>query len=94
MQSGRRALYGLILIVSFAVLVLPALAQRVIATVPVGYEPIAAVVNPVTNKVYVMNYGDSTVTVIDGVTYSTAYVSVDLSPGCRRQPSYQYNIHG
>ena len=39
MQSVRRALYVLFLIVSFVVLSLPAFAQQVIATVPVGLEP-------------------------------------------------------
>jgi len=36
-----------------------------------GNLPYAVAVNPVTNKVYVVNYGSSTVTVIDGATNGT-----------------------
>ena len=55
MPSVRRAVLS-ILIVSLAVLALPAAAQRVIATVPVGLSPRYPAVNSVTNKIYVANY--------------------------------------
>jgi DNA-binding beta-propeller fold protein YncE len=58
-------------------------AQRVIATVPVGYNPWGMAVNPVTQKVYVVNQcgtgsclGGATVTVIDEGTLATTTVSV------------------
>ena len=41
-------------------------AQSVTATVAVGISPQAAAVNPVTNKIYVANFGSNNVTVIDG----------------------------
>ncbi|HWU37189.1 MAG TPA: YncE family protein, partial [Candidatus Acidoferrum sp.] len=40
----------------------------ILATVPVGVHPQAVAINPVTNKIYVANMGDGSVTVIDGVT--------------------------
>ncbi|MGA9567932.1 MAG: YncE family protein [Candidatus Korobacteraceae bacterium] len=51
-------------------------AQTVVATVPVGLNPQWVALNPVTNKIYVANEGDNTVTVIDGVTFNTTAVSV------------------
>jgi YVTN family beta-propeller protein len=39
-----------------------------LATVPVGPRPIAAAVNPNTNRIYVANLGGETVSVIDGAT--------------------------
>ncbi|MGA2372090.1 MAG: YncE family protein, partial [Candidatus Korobacteraceae bacterium] len=58
-------------------------------TVVVGAQPGSVVVNPVTNKIYVLNrcgdqpncvqYSSGTVTVIDGVTLSTATVPVGIS---------------
>jgi DNA-binding beta-propeller fold protein YncE len=90
MQSIRRVLCGLILVVSFAVLSPPAFAQQVIATVPVGGQPDSSAVNPVTNKIYVANYcgndpscrsnGIGTVTVIDGATNNTVSVNVGFAP--------------
>jgi len=47
---------------------MPARGQTVTATLPVGAKPAAVAVNPVTNKAYITNSGDSTVTVIDGAT--------------------------
>ena len=88
MQIVRRALL-LVLIVSFAVLALPAFAQQVIATVPVGSRPLTEALNPVTNKIYVANYcrhdpncvGYGTVTVIDGVSNTViATVTVGSAP--------------
>jgi YVTN family beta-propeller protein len=73
---------------SFAMLSLSAIAQVVVATVPTQGSPSGAAVNPQTNKIYVTNYcgsdpscqSNGTVTVIDGVTNSTATVSVGSHP--------------
>ena len=89
MQSVRRALYALILVVSLALLALPLFAQQVIVTVPVGSFPWDAGVNPVTNKIYITNRScliypycldNGTVTVIDGVTNNTLTVNVGVVP--------------
>jgi len=49
--------------------------------IPVGSYPRSVVVNPVTNRVYVTNNGDTTVSVIDGSTNKVvATVTVGLSP--------------
>src|ERR1017187_268421 len=87
MQNVRRALL-VVLIVSFVVLSLPAFAQQVIATVPVGLYPQSSAVNPVTNKIYVANgcgtdptcASHGTVTVIDGATDNTQSVNVGFYP--------------
>ena len=87
MPSARRALHVLILVVSVAVLALPALGQQVIATVPVGVEPGSLAVNSITNKIYVANScaaspegychgGNGIVTVIDGATNNPLSVNV------------------
>ena len=55
-------------------------AQSANVTVPVGKFPIYAAVNPVTNKIYVANFNDGTVTVIDGVTNQTTTVQVGGTP--------------
>ena len=65
-----------ILIGSFSVLTLSAVAQQVIATVPVGFYAYSAAVNPATNKIYVVNdcttspcnFSNGTVSVLDGAT--------------------------
>jgi YVTN family beta-propeller protein len=61
-----------------------AVAQTVLATIQVGANPVAIAVNPVTNKIYVANYGSSscpgTVTVIDGETNASTDVSVGGCP--------------
>src|SRR5579872_2263709 len=52
------------------------LAQYVTSTVNVGNSPIAADVNPITNKVYIASNGTSPgVTIIDGLTNSTSSIS-------------------
>lgn len=48
-------------------------AQTITATVPVGTNPYAVAVNPVTNKIYVAESGS--VTVIDGATNATTAVN-------------------
>src|SRR6266446_4403221 len=50
-------------------------AQSVTATVAVGISPQAAAVNPVTNKIYVANFGSNNVTVIDGATNAATTVT-------------------
>ena len=56
------------------------------ATVNVGVIPWSVAVNPVTNKIYVVNHcqdcqSGGAVTVIDGATNSTQAVSVGAYPG-------------
>ncbi|HWY59046.1 MAG TPA: YncE family protein [Terriglobales bacterium] len=46
----------------------PAFSQRVIANIAVGNQPIYLAVDQKTNRVYVSNQGDDTVSVIDGAT--------------------------
>ncbi len=53
------------------------LAQTVVATVPVGDSPTAVDVNATTNRVYVTNSPDATVSVIDGAT-NTAVATVPV----------------
>ena len=57
-----------------------AYGDELTARVPVGANPIAMAVNPVTNKIYVANYESANVTVIDGATNSTAVVSTGSRP--------------
>lgn len=55
--------------------------QQVIATFPTAPNPYVAAVNSVTNKIYVVNDNtNGTVTVIDGLTNSTATVTVGANP--------------
>src|SRR5664280_2974740 len=77
------------LVFSLAVAFQSTIAQVVIATVPVGTNPIGAAVNSVTNKIYVANQfctdfpcpRPGTVTVIDGATNNTTTVNVGVYPG-------------
>jgi YVTN family beta-propeller protein len=79
MQTARRTLL-FILAFSF-VTWLSAVAQTVIATVPVGGAfPWALAVNPVTNEIYVAIANNNLTTVIDGKTLSTTDVTVGLNP--------------
>ncbi len=50
-------------------------AQSVTATVTVGIFPQGAAVNPVTNQIYVANFGSNNVTVIDGATNAATTVT-------------------
>ena len=50
------------------------------ATVTAGNGPVFPTVNPVTNTIYVPNYGSNTVTVIDGSTNATTTVTVGINP--------------
>ena len=53
---------------------------RSTTTVTVGNTPYAVAVNPVTNKIYVANYGSASVTVIDGATNDTTTVAAGTNP--------------
>ena len=51
------------------------------ATIPVGTEPYAVTVNQITNRIYVANRRDNTVTVLDGATNTAgAIVTVGMLP--------------
>ena len=52
-------------------------AQSLVRT---GSQPFAVAVNPATNKIYVVNNGPNTVTVIDGATNTTQTVNVGRTP--------------
>ena len=49
-------------------------ATNTTITVPVGTQPLALAVNPVTNKVYVTSFNSGRLTVIDGATNATTKV--------------------
>lgn len=54
---------------------------RAVSTIGTGHVPLAAAVNDVTNRIYVVNYASSDVTVIDGATHRpVATVPVGLWP--------------
>jgi YVTN family beta-propeller protein len=55
-------------------------SQTVTATLPVGTGPVAAVANPVANKIYVVNENGNTVIVIDGATNAATSVTVGTTP--------------
>src|SRR5271157_4455496 len=79
MQRTRSFRFA-ILLCSLALSLPSAVAQVVIATVPVGNSPFGVAVNSATNKTYVANYSDNTVTVIDGATNTTKTVNVGAYP--------------
>src|SRR6266481_9903228 len=51
-------------------------SQTAVATIPAGTNPLAAAVNPVTNKIYVANQGSNYVTVIDGAKNTITHITV------------------
>src|SRR5690348_11207630 len=55
-------------------------AQNVTATVPVGLQPAAVAVNPVTNKIYVAIQSSNSVTVMDGATNTVAAANAGALP--------------
>jgi YVTN family beta-propeller protein len=73
---------------TLTVVALPAAAQTLLATVPVGVEPGYLIFNPVTNKIYVENIcgtdpncgSPGSITVIDGVTNQTTNIPVGNNP--------------
>src|SRR5271157_1009853 len=72
-MRNTRSLQVVLVLFSLAITLPSAVAQVVIATVPVGMGPREVAVNSVTNKIYVANFGNgsgNTVTVIDGATNS------------------------
>ena len=70
-----------VLAINLAVASLPAMADRVIATVPVGPSPLSPAVNIQTDRIYVANQFGNSVTVIDGTTNSViATVQTGISP--------------
>jgi RHS repeat-associated protein len=54
-------------------------ATNAITTIAVGLNPQDMTINTVTNKIYVLNITDSTVTVVDGATNATSTIAV--TPG-------------
>ena len=61
----RRLSFSLVSVLAVSS-VMPAYCQRVISTIAVGNQPIYVAVDRETNRVYVSNQGDDTVSVIDG----------------------------
>jgi YVTN family beta-propeller protein len=62
------------------VTILDGFTQDFIKTIQVGTSPMAGVVNPITNKIYVANTGSNSVTVIDGVGYTSVNLVAGTSP--------------
>ncbi|WP_256761784.1 X2-like carbohydrate binding domain-containing protein [Cohnella sp. WQ 127256] len=81
LKSGLACLLVICLLMT-ALLATPssASANMKLGDVAVGTHPIAAAVNPVTNKIYVANHGSSTVTVVYGATNTTTTVPVGDRP--------------
>src|SRR5207253_1569837 len=83
MPNSHRLLFTLVCVFSWILLrPLAAHAQTVIATVGVGTGAFQVAVNPVTNKIYVVNRDSNSVTVIDGATNSndTTTVTAGIAP--------------
>ena len=63
------------------VLSLPTFAQTVIATIPVGRQPVYLAVDPKHDRVYVTNQADNTVSIINGKSYKVmATIRVGKTP--------------
>ena len=54
--------------------------NKVNSTIEVGQNPVDTIINPLTNKIYVSNNGDNTVSVIDAVTNKKIKKSCRLNP--------------
>ena len=67
--------------------------NQVIATVNVGHNPSTPVVNTTTNKVYVPNGRDNTVTVVDGTTFATSTINVGVGPATAAVNSVSNKIY-
>jgi YVTN family beta-propeller protein len=79
MQMPRRNLLTLIL--GFTLTAVPAIAQQVIATIPVGTGPIGSAVDSGANHIYVLNQTAGTLSDIDGATNLVAHtVTVGSNP--------------
>ena len=79
-SSAGKFHLGLALGVLLMLSSLPVQAQFLTGTVPTGTGPAAIGINPVTNKAYVANASDGTLTIIDGATHSTATIAVGSNP--------------
>ena len=79
-MRNTHSFYLVLLVFSLAVAFQSTIAQVVIATVPVGNGPWIVAVNPVTDKIYVANSNDNTISVIDGATNNTTSVNVGVYP--------------
>src|SRR5271165_3679525 len=80
-MQRARSFQFVLLFLSLAVTLPSAVAQVTFATLPAGNSPTAVAVNSTTNKTYVANYSDGTVTVIDGNSNSVvATVNVGVEP--------------
>ena len=93
MKTSPSALLALSILLTGSVIgSLPAEAQTLVATVPVGVQPLVIAHNAATNKIYVANYCGNdenclsdggafgTVTVIDGASNGTTTVAVGADP--------------
>lgn len=65
MPSRRRISFPVIITILIFLACQPLHSQALLDTVLVGYEPAAVAVNPATNMVYVVNYYDNTVSVMN-----------------------------
>src|ERR1017187_1223405 len=79
-MTRARCFQFVLLIFSLAVALPSAVAQVTVATVSAGNSPFGVAVNSITNKTYVANQDDNTVTVIDGATNNTTTVPVGVYP--------------
>jgi YVTN family beta-propeller protein len=96
---GRRIVVAALALGMLAVLAVAstlAVAQSVVTTITVGTVPLGVGVNPNTNRIYVSNQYDSTVSVIDGATNTViATIPVGLGPwGGGGQPNHQPYLRG
>src|ERR1017187_4509501 len=79
-MTRARSFQFVLLLFSLAVALPSAVAQVTVATVSAGNSPFGVAVNSITNKTYVANQDDNTVTVIDGATNNTTTVPVGVYP--------------
>ncbi len=87
MRDQLRSMWLLAMLAMVAA-VLPATAQTLIATVPVGQVPNYPIFNPVTNKIYIENIcgtdptcsSPGSITVIDGVSNQTTNIPIGNNP--------------
>jgi YVTN family beta-propeller protein len=70
----RRPIVGLAALLLISALSPQAFPQRVIATIAVGNRPIYLAVDQATNRIYVSNQADDTVSVIDGISNTVVAV--------------------
>src|SRR3974390_889816 len=83
MRAIRRFSLFVPLAISFLLTAQPLVGQPqgyVLSTLTVGSNPVAISVNPSTNKIFVANEYDDSVTVIDGNNNSTTTKSVQSRP--------------